>query len=126
MWTILIADRDPSTVARVREALRHEPYRILTAASAEEALGLIGRETPDLIIVDAETQGFAILERREGPGRDLPVIMMGAAIPEEAIYRGWALGVDSYQSKNEEALPSLPAEICVKVRRIFESQATCE
>jgi DNA-binding response OmpR family regulator len=122
MWTILIAERDPSTVARVREALRHEPYRIITAENAEEALVLICRRTVDLLILDTETEGFAILEQREGLGRDLPVIMMGAAIPEEAIHRGWALGVDSSHSKNEGALPLLPAKICVKVQRIFEGK----
>lgn len=123
MRTILIADRDAAIVALLREALRDDRYRIISAASAEEALILIRRVGLDLLILDTETDGFAVLERREGPARGLPVIMMGAAIPEKAIFRGWELGVDTFQSKDEEAFSRLPAEIGIKIERIFKSLA---
>lgn len=124
MRTILIADRDPATVARLRQELEPEGYRILAATDAEEALALLRHEGVDLLILDTLTEGFPILERRESPTRHLPVIMMGADIPEQAIFRGWELGVDTYQSKNESAVPRLAAEIRVKVRRIFDCGAS--
>jgi DNA-binding response OmpR family regulator len=120
---ILIVDRETSTAALLGAALRDPAYQIFTATSAREGLELIPQLQPDLLILDTQTGGFELLERRESAARTIPVIMMGAAIPDEEILRGWELGVDTFQSKNEESLSGLPVEMALKVERIFRSQA---
>jgi len=65
-------------------------YRVLEARSGEQALAIIGADTPDLIILDLMLpgmDGFQILEHlRSNPAtRDLPVVVLSAKelTPEE-------------------------------------------
>ena len=49
---IVIVDDDPDFLEYTRIVLRSAGYRVYTATSAEEGLGLIRSVTPDLIISD--------------------------------------------------------------------------
>jgi two-component system, NtrC family, response regulator AtoC len=80
-WTILLVEDQQS----VREAyslhLTDLGYMVHTAASGEEALTLLDRAAPDLMVVDLvmpNMSGLEILARVRQAGRDLPVIMLTA------------------------------------------------
>lgn len=55
--TLLIVDDEPAIRDALRRALRDEPYRVLEAGSAEEALGLVAREPVDLLLSDHNMPG---------------------------------------------------------------------
>jgi response regulator RpfG family c-di-GMP phosphodiesterase len=55
--TILAVDDEPANL-RMLERLFHRDYRVLTAASGEEGLELLGREAVSLIISDQRMPGM--------------------------------------------------------------------
>ena len=50
--TILVADDDPSIREVIALTLEEEGYRVLTARNGAEALDLVTRERPDLVLLD--------------------------------------------------------------------------
>jgi two-component system probable response regulator PhcQ len=57
MATILFVDDEPSVLLALKRSLRKEPYEILTAGSAAEALEILGRTAVDLIVSDERMPG---------------------------------------------------------------------
>jgi len=51
-WTILLVDDDPDFVEGKRLYLEARGHRVLTAASASEALAVLEEVTPDAIVLD--------------------------------------------------------------------------
>lgn len=69
MITVLIVDDEAAARKAIQDLivsivmdLRHAPVRILRAASAEEALGVISGEPVDLLITDYDLPGLTGLE----------------------------------------------------------------
>lgn len=56
---VLLVDDEPHVTASLQRLLRHEPYEILTSASAAEALALLEREAVDIMVVDAKMPGMS-------------------------------------------------------------------
>lgn len=56
--TVLLVDDDPNLLAGMRRALRGEPYEILTASSASEALDTLRGRPVDVIIADEAMPGM--------------------------------------------------------------------
>jgi CheY-like chemotaxis protein len=85
--TLLIAEDEPSVRSLVASSLRRDGYRLLIAASAEEALATaLGHDGPiDLLLTDAMMPGksgieLAGLMRTQRPG--IPVILMSGYTEE--------------------------------------------
>ncbi len=57
-YTILIVDDEAAIRAALRRAFRHEPYEILEAGDATEALRLLGERPVDLIFSDQNMPGM--------------------------------------------------------------------
>lgn len=81
--TILVVDDEPGILemhARIVQA-QPAPYRVLKARDGREALELMGRERPDLVLLDLvmpELDGFGVLEamQKEETIRNIPVIVL--------------------------------------------------
>src|SRR5262245_42721333 len=56
--TILCVDDDAAILASLRRALKREPYEILTASTAEEALEVLGRRDVKLVVADQRLPGM--------------------------------------------------------------------
>ena len=98
---ILIVDDDALMRRSVSLALAEAGYRTSTAASAEDALVLVERDAPNLILLDVGLPGMDGLEalrqlRRNG---DIPVIFVTARRRELDTILGLELGADSYITK---------------------------
>jgi len=97
--TILVVDDEPGILemhARVVQAQSQThgaAYRVLKARNGREALDLIRRERPDLVLLDLmmpELDGFGVLERMqtEETIRHVPVIVLtGQVLTEEDMAR---------------------------------------
>jgi two-component system sensor histidine kinase/response regulator len=96
--------------------LEDDGFEVRVAADGAEALALLEREVPDLVLSDIRmprVNGFELLERaRAMPGRrDLPFVFMSAMAATGDIRTGMSLGADDYITK-----PFEPGEICGSVR----------
>lgn len=77
MKTILIIDDDLHIGNMLEEILRKEGYGVLRAYSGTEALLVLSKETPDLILLDLMLpglQGEEVLPKI----KEIPVIVMSA------------------------------------------------
>jgi CheY-like chemotaxis protein len=102
--TILVVDDNDDTRGLLRALLERGAHRIVEAEDGEEALALIGRVPPDLIVLDVNLPGIDGPEvcRRVKTGaatRAVPVVMLTAAIEEEDRRRCLAAGADGYLTK---------------------------
>ena len=80
---VLVADDDPVVVDLVRQLLEEDGWKVESATNGQEALEAIGRERPDVLLLDLMMpvmDGFETLQRlREEEGtRDLPVVVITA------------------------------------------------
>jgi two-component system, cell cycle response regulator len=57
--TVLLVDDDPFMLAVLGEMLAEEPYRVLSAASGEDALDLLRREAVEVILCDQSMPGMS-------------------------------------------------------------------
>jgi two-component system cell cycle response regulator len=110
--TLLIVDDDAFMREVLADALDGEPWRILSAESAEEALALLAQQPVEVILSDQSMpgmQGTEMMARvaREHP-RTVRLILSGLAAPSdlEAIGRACAAGeVDRHLPKPWAAGP---------------------
>lgn len=98
---ILVVDDDALLRRSLSLQLEQAGYRAGTAASAEDALALIQREQPDLILLDVGLPGMDGLEalRQIQQENDIPVIFVTARRRELDTILGLELGADGYITK---------------------------
>ena len=99
---LLIVDADELSRDSLHEALRQE-YRVLRAASAEAAIGLLMRDEVDLAVVDVRQPGISGLEllrilRENYPSAE--VIMMSALADVAAAVQAVKLGAFHFVTKD--------------------------
>ena len=78
---ILIVDDEPAAIELIADMLSADGYRIHTAASGPEALGLARREPPNLILLDVmmpDVSGLEALERFRQIAPDVPILIVTA------------------------------------------------
>ena len=120
--TVLVVDDDDGFRALLLDILRLEGYRLLAAASAEQALALLERDRADLVLTDRRLPGLDGLElarRLRQQGRPPVVVLVTAygTIPEavEAV----RAGVADYLTKPLES----PAALRRRIRDLLGEPA---
>jgi signal transduction histidine kinase/DNA-binding response OmpR family regulator len=101
--TILVVDDEPESAATIRDALADEGFRVELAYDGEQALAVLERGRPDLVILDIMMpglSGFEVLEAMAG-GEDggVPVVVLTARGDEVDERRGREAGARKYSSK---------------------------
>jgi two-component system alkaline phosphatase synthesis response regulator PhoP len=80
--TILVVDDDPDIREVLRTVLEKEGYRAQTANNGSDAMALIEKDAPDLVILDimmtTDTEGFDIMfELQQHPElKSIPIILL--------------------------------------------------
>jgi len=132
---ILVVDDEPGVLemhARVVEA-QSPHYRVFRARNGLEALELIRRERPDLVLLDLrmpEMDGFGVLEamREEEMSRNIPVIVLTGQVLTEEDMRRLNQGVASVLEKGlfsvEETLEHVRAALAHKQKLGAEARRT--
>ena len=76
--TVLVVDDEPRIVEFLTENLRDDDFSVLTAATGAEAIDLLGRSRPDVILLDVvlpDMSGYDICRTvRGGDGINDPGI----------------------------------------------------
>lgn len=116
---ILIVDDESSIRDMLRVALEMAEYQVLEAGNAQEALGLIVDEKPDLILLDwmmPGTNGIELARRlkRDEVTAEIPIIMLTAKSEEDNKIQGLEVGADDYITK-----PFSPRELVARLKAVL-------
>ncbi len=100
---IVVVDDTPLNIRLLEAVLAPRNYTVLPATSGRDALELIGRERPDLILLDIlmpEMDGYEVCRRlRNDPAtRALPVVMITASGDQEKL-KALEAGADDFIAK---------------------------
>jgi DNA-binding response OmpR family regulator len=118
---VLVVDDAPEVVDSVRFgfAVQWREVDLLSAGTGKEALELVERESPDLVLLDVglpDMDGFKVLEELRFFS-DVPVIMLTARDDTIDKVKGLELGADDYVTKPFNHLELL-ARIKAVLRRL--------
>ena len=99
--TVFVVDDNDTNLAAAREALK-DYYRVMTLPSAIKMFAMLGRITPDLILLDIEMpemDGFEALSLLKQNKIDVPVVFLTSIADANAEVRGFQLGVIDFVTK---------------------------
>ena len=116
---ILVVDDDAQIIRLLRSYLEEAGFAVLTARDGDEAMHVIQRERPDLIVLDLMLpgkDGLEITRLLRGDSRlaAIPVLMLTARVEDADRILGLELGADDYLTK-----PFNPREVVARVRAIL-------
>jgi diguanylate cyclase (GGDEF)-like protein len=119
---VLVAEDEPVSRHRLQTFLGKWGYAVLTAADGAEALNLLRREGPKLVVLDRmmpHVDGLAVCRAiREGPPEPyVYVILLTAQDDQREIIEGFEAGADDYITKPFE-VPELEARVRTGARII--------
>jgi two-component system, OmpR family, alkaline phosphatase synthesis response regulator PhoP len=102
--SILVVEDEDDIRELLRYNLAKEGYRVVWAASGEEALKAIRASLPDLVLLDLMLPGLDGLDvcrslKQDPHTRNLPIVMLTAKGEEADIIVGLELGADDYVTK---------------------------
>jgi diguanylate cyclase (GGDEF)-like protein len=117
--TILIVDDEIQNRKLLEALLRPEGYVTQSAASGEEALASIGRQAPDLILLDIMMPGMdghqlAGILKADPATANIPIIMVTALIDRGTRLAGLNAGAEEFLTK-----PVDRAELWLRVRNLL-------
>ena len=110
---ILALDDDPQALRHIRAILTKAGYTPLVTADPQEALRLMTRETPALVLLDLVlpgTDGIELMHKILGMA-DVPVIFVSAYGQDHNIERAFEMGADDYLVK-----PFSPTELLARIK----------
>ena len=113
---VLVVDDSPNTLRMLTDAIEGAGMTVLVALEGNQALSLIQRVTPDVILMDAVMpgmDGFEICRRlkQDGAMRHVPVIFMTGLSDTEDVIKGLDAGGVDYVTK-----PIEPDELLARIR----------
>jgi class 3 adenylate cyclase len=116
---ILIVDDVPENIKLLEAMLADEAHAIVTAASGVEALEIVEKESPDLVLLDVvmpKMDGYTVCRRiRENDrNRFRPVVMISALDPSEESRNSIEAGADGFLER-----PLRQADLIARVRSLL-------
>ena len=115
---VLIVDDDSETRELVAIHLQRNGMRVSRASSGREMRAALGRDTPDLIVIELrlpDTDGLSLCrELRAGEFHAIPVVMLSARHDEADRIVALELGADDYMSK-----PFAIRELLARIRAVL-------
>jgi signal transduction histidine kinase len=124
--SILVVDDEPSVVEIITFFLEKQGYQTLSAGHGLEALELVRREKPDVVVMDVmmpELDGIEACRRlKESTGtHHLPVILVTSKGDTALRIKGKEAGADDFLDK-----PINELELAVRVRALLRSKLLYE
>jgi two-component system KDP operon response regulator KdpE len=113
---ILVVDDEPHVLRLVKANLESSGYKVSTAVDGEQAVELVRREVPDLVVLDImlpKLDGYAAC-RRIREFSSVPILMLTARSTEVDLVHGFEVGADDYLTK-----PFAVSELLVRVQSLL-------
>jgi DNA-binding response OmpR family regulator len=120
---ILIADDEPNILISLEYLMKREGYDVQVARDGQEALDIVRRERPRLVLLDVmmpKKSGFEVCQelRSDESVKDTLVLMLTAKGRDTDVAKGLAMGADGYMTK-----PFSTKELVQKVRELLAAPA---
>jgi DNA-binding response OmpR family regulator len=95
--TILLVDDDEDIKYIIKSALQKEGYEVILAANGQQALKLIEKQAPDLMVTDLNMPvmdgwHFSMWVRRDPRYQTTPIIVLSALLDRESTPEKFELG----------------------------------
>jgi DNA-binding response OmpR family regulator len=116
MPLVLVVEDEASIAEVVTLYLRRAGFDVLAARDGQQALDVLARESPDLVVLDLmlpRVDGYEITRRLRSCG-DTPIIMLTARKTEADRIAGLEMGADDYVVK-----PFSAQELVSRVRAVL-------
>ena len=97
---ILVVDDETPRV--LRTSLAMEGYHVLEAGNGAGAIAMVGREKPEVVILDLglpDIDGLDVIRRIRAGGSKVPIIVLSSRGGERGRVKAFALGADDYMPK---------------------------
>jgi phosphate regulon transcriptional regulator PhoB len=116
---ILVVEDEPDIRKLVNYNLAQERFKVIEAEDGEQALKVIQRDKPNLVVLDLMLPGLSGIElckilRERSETAKLPILMLTAKAGEADRVVGLEMGADDYLAK-----PFSPRELVARVRAIL-------
>lgn len=116
---VLIVDDEPNILVAVEFLMQREGHEVVTAVDGQEAIDLLEKFRPDLMILDVmmpRKNGFEVCAEVRADARlsGMPILMLTAKGREAEMKKGISLGSDAYITK-----PFSTHELVLKVNELL-------
>jgi putative two-component system response regulator len=116
---VLIVDDYEANISALRQLLERQGYEVLTATNGRDALDLVHRERPDLVLLDVVMPGVSGLDvcatlKNAAETCLTPVVLVSALQERATRLEGLEAGADDFLSK-----PVDPQELYARVRTLI-------
>ena len=116
---ILIVDDVVMNLKVAESVLKDKDYEVLMAETGMECLGILEKETVDLILLDIEMPGMNGIQtlseiHKEGMFPDVPVMLLSGTANADYIIKACRLGATGYIKK-----PLVPQDLLGQVEKAF-------
>jgi DNA-binding NarL/FixJ family response regulator len=124
---VLVVDDSPESLSLISATLEQHGYNVLVALGGRQALSIVERIRPDIVLLDAmmpQMDGFEMVsELKKNPAfNDIPVIFMTGLSDPASIVRGLDCGGVDYLTKPVN-MDELVARIKVHVRNLHQTSS---
>jgi two-component system response regulator MtrA len=119
---IVVADDEADIRRLVAFILKGRGHTVLEAGAGDEALALIRRERPDLVILDVMMPGLTgpeVVQTLRADGSSVPCLLISARGQTADLERGLASGACIYMVK-----PFVPRELADRVAELLAALPT--
>ena len=114
---VLVVDDEPGIVDVVSMALRHHGFGVESAGTGQEALNLVRRWHPHVMVLDVmlpDMDGFDVARRLAAEHAELPIVFLSARDATADKIRGLTTGGDDYVTK-----PFSLEELVARLRNVL-------
>jgi len=116
---ILIVEDEPDIRELLNFTISRSGHSVIEAETAEDALTILDRGTPELIIIDWMLPGMDGIDlakklRADELTKELPIIMLTARGEESDKLRSFEAGIDDYVTK-----PFSPKELMARIKALL-------
>jgi len=120
---ILIADDEPNILISLEYLMKREGYAVHVARDGQEALDVLRRERPVLVLLDVmmpRKSGIEVCQELRGDEtiKDTLVLMLTAKGRDTDVAKGLGVGADAYMTK-----PFATKDLVAKVRDMLAANA---
>jgi len=121
---ILIVEDEPDIRELLNFTISRSGHSVIEAETAEDALTILDRGTPELIIIDWMLPGMDGIDlakklRADELTKELPIIMLTARGEESDKLRSFEAGIDDYVTK-----PFSPKELMARIKALLRRTGT--